>query len=179
MAQATAEGTLTVLFTDIEGSTDLGRVVGDHGARAIVRAHERIVREQVEEHGGRVVKSLGDGLMVAFSSARMAVSCAIAIQRALDKARRSGADGAVPVRIGVHCGEAILEGDDVHGSVVNAAARITSQAKAQQVLVSDIVKALVGGMPGLRLGDVQTARLKGFDDEWRLFEVEWRGEKPN
>ncbi|HEY7874738.1 MAG TPA: AAA family ATPase [Actinomycetota bacterium] len=176
MAQATAEGTLTVLFTDIEGSTDLGRVVGDHGARAIVRAHERIVREQVEEHGGRVVKSLGDGLMVAFSSARMAVGCAIAIQRSLDAAQRAGADGAVPVRIGVHCGEAILEGDDIHGSVVNAAARITGQAKAQQVLVSDIVKALVGGMPGLRLGGPQTTRLKGFDDEWRLFEVEWREE---
>src|SRR5918999_5729797 len=116
--------------------------------------------------------------MVAFSSARLAVSCAIAIQRALDDAQRAGADGAVPVRIGVHCGEAILEGDDVHGSVVNAAARITGQAKAQQVLVSDIVKALVGGMPGLRLGDAQTARLKGFDDEWRLFEVHWREETP-
>jgi class 3 adenylate cyclase/tetratricopeptide (TPR) repeat protein len=178
MAQATAEGTLTVLFTDIEGSTDLGRVVGDQAAREIMRAHEEIVREQVDEHGGRVVKSLGDGLMVAFSSARMAVTCAVAVQRALDVARRSGADGAVPVRIGVHCGEAILEGDDVHGSVVNAAARITSHAKAQQVLVSDIVKALVGGMPGLRLGEVQTARLKGFDDEWRLFEVEWREAAP-
>src|SRR3990170_2952290 len=83
VAETLPEGTVTVLFTDVEGSTGLTRSRGDEAARAALRAHEKLVRQQVEEHGGHEVKALGDGFMVAFGSARKAVACAAGIQRAL------------------------------------------------------------------------------------------------
>ena len=83
MAEELPEGTVTVLFTDVEGSTDLTTRRGDEAARDVLRAHEELVREQVQEHDGREVKALGDGFMVAFGSARKAVACAVGIQRAL------------------------------------------------------------------------------------------------
>ena len=86
------QGTLTILFTDVEGSTDLRTRHGDDLAQEILRGHERLLREQFQEHGGREVVFLGDGFMVAFGSARKAVSCAIAIQRAFDEDNRQHPD---------------------------------------------------------------------------------------
>jgi class 3 adenylate cyclase len=82
VAEALPEGTVTVLFTDVEGSTGLTTSRGDEAARHVLRAHEELVRQQVQEHEGREVKAMGDGFMVAFGSARKAVACAAGIQRA-------------------------------------------------------------------------------------------------
>ena len=83
MAHELPEGTVTVLFTDVEGSTDLTTRRGDEAAQAILRTQRELVRRQVEQHSGHEVKSLGDGFMVAFASARKAVACAVGIQKAL------------------------------------------------------------------------------------------------
>jgi class 3 adenylate cyclase len=88
VAEELPEGTVTVLFTDVEGSTGLTTHRGDEAARDVMRAHEEVVREQVQEHDGREVKAMGDGFMVAFGSARKAVACAVGIQRTLEEHNR-------------------------------------------------------------------------------------------
>jgi class 3 adenylate cyclase len=88
MPQGLPEGTITILFTDVEGPTDPTTRRGDEAAQEILRAQRQLVRRQVEGHSGHEVKSLGDGFMVAFASARRAVACAVGIQRALDQHNR-------------------------------------------------------------------------------------------
>lgn len=172
------EGTVTVLFTDVEGSTDLGTRSGDQSAREVVRAQEELIRTKLAEYGGREIKSLGDGLMIAFSSARQAVGCAVAIQRALEQRRREDADGVPPIRMGLNAGEAIQEGDDLFGSAITAAARISAKARGGEILISEVVKALVGTYTDGIIRERGRFRLKGFDERWRLFEVVWREETP-
>lgn len=173
MSDQFLEGTVTLLFTDVEGSTELTARSGDVASRHLLKQHESVIRDQVERHGGREVKALGDGFMVAFSSARRAITCAVEIQRALDRIHAAGADG-IRVRIGLNAGEAIHEGDDLFGSAVNAAARIAAQAKGGEILVSEVVKALAGRVPDCDFTDRGEAELRGFDEPFRLYEVDWR-----
>lgn len=176
MAEQLAEGTVTILFTDIEGSTDLGRIAGDRSAREVINRHDQLIRAQVAAHGGREIKALGDGFMIAFSSARRAITCAVAIQKEMNGAARSDLGIDLPVRMGLNSGEVILDGDDVFGSAVSAAARISAHARARQILVSEVVKTLVGSLPDIGFRDAGTKELKGFDEAWRLYEVTWIGD---
>ena len=137
---AAPDGTVTVLFTDIEGSTPMTERLGDKRAQEVLRTLNALIRQQIADHEGFEVKSQGDGFMVAFSSARRALECAIAIQQAM-AAQRS--QESVRVRIGLHTGEAIKEGEDFFGKSVILAARIASQAHGEQILVSSLLKALV------------------------------------
>ena len=177
MAEELPEGTVTVLFTDVEGSTDLTTRRGDEAAREILRAQRELVRQQVKVHSGHEVKSLGDGFMVAFASARRAVACAVGIQRALEQHnRRQPSDQQVQVRIGLNTGEVIQEEADLFGEAVNAAARIAAKAKGGQILASDAVKAVMGRPKGVEMVDCGRFRLKGLPARWRLFEVVWQEE---
>src|SRR3990170_3304910 len=94
--QGLPEGTVTVLFTDVEGSTDLTTRRGDEAAREIFRAHFELVRQQVEQNSGQEVKTIGDSCMVAFSSARRAGAGAGGTRRALDERKRAGGAGLPP-----------------------------------------------------------------------------------
>src|SRR3990170_612536 len=142
ISQELPEGTVTVLFTDVEGSTGLTTRRGDEAARDVLRAHEELVRQQVQEHDGREVKAIGDGFMVAFGSARKAVACAVGIQRTLEENNRGQPSGdQVRVRMGLNTGEVVREQDDLFGETVNAAARIAAKAKGGQVLISEATKA--------------------------------------
>lgn len=134
VSQSLLEGTVTVLFTDVEGSTGLGTRSGDQSAREILRPQEELIRKKVAEHGGEEIKFLGDGFMIGFSSARQGLACAVAIQRALEQERRVHPDGVLPVRMGLNAGEAIREGDDLFGSAVSAAARISAKARGARSL---------------------------------------------
>ncbi len=177
MAQELPEGTVTVLFTDVEGSTALATRRGDEAAQEILRAQRELVRQQVERHSGHEVKSLGDGFMVAFASARRAVACAIGIQRALEQHNRGQPpDQQVRVRIGLNTGEVIQEEADLFGEAVNAAARIAAKAKGGQILVSEAVRGVLGRVKDIELVDRGRFRLKGFPERWRLFEVVWQEE---
>jgi len=176
VAQALPEGTVTVLFTDVVGSTDLTTRRGDEAAQEILRAQRELVRQQVEEHSGHEVKSLGDGFMVAFASARKAVACAVGIQRALEQHNRQHPDQQVRVRIGLNTGEVIQEEADLFGEAVNAAARIAAKAKGGQILVSETVRGVMGRAKDVELVDRGRFRLKGFPERWRLFEVVWQEE---
>lgn len=167
------EGTVTILFTDVEGSTGLGARTDDESARNILRTQEEMIRAHVADHGGRQVKNLGDGLMIAFSSARRALSCAIAIQQELAGRRRTEPDLVPRVRMGLNSGEAIHEDGDLFGAAVSAAARISGHATAGTILISEVVKILAGNVPGVTFKDKGLVELKGFEEQWRLFEVDW------
>jgi len=167
------EGTVTILFTDVEGSTALHTARGDEVARKILGAHEQLVRRLVAEHGGHEIKSLGDGFMVAFASARRAVSCAVSIQRAFDEETRASRS-ETRLRIGLNSGEVIEQNGDLLGAAVNAAARIAAKAAGGQILVASVVKDLAGVVPEVSFANRGRFRLKGFPERWQIFEVVWR-----
>jgi class 3 adenylate cyclase len=170
-------GLRTVLFTDVEGSTALTQRLGDAGARDVLRAHERIVREALKAHGGSEVKALGDGFMASFSSATGALECAIATQRAFAEHNET-VEEAIRVRIGLNAGEPIAEAEDLFGTAVNLAARIAAKAEGGEILASDVVRQLVAGK-GFLFSDRGSVALRGFEDPVRLYEVRWREGSPD
>lgn len=175
------EGTVTILFLDVVGSTALGVTAGDRVARERLRAREAAAREQLPRHRGREVKGTGDGMMAAFTSVRRAVDCAIDIQRAVERLNLAQPEQAVQLRIGVHVGEVFPERGDLFGSAVNAAARIESFADPGAIFISEAVRLLLGHGADYRTRDRGEFVLKGFGEPWRLFEVSWRaprGEAP-
>jgi class 3 adenylate cyclase len=173
LAEPAAPGALcTILFTDVEGSTALTERVGDAKARAVLRNHERIVREALRAHGGAEVKALGDGFMASFASATRALECAIAMQRAF-AAHNEAAEEPIRVRIGLNAGEPIAEEADLFGTAVNMAARIAAQAEGGEILASDVVRQLVAGK-GFLFADRGNVALRGFEDPVRLYEVRWQ-----
>src|SRR3989441_1644809 len=179
MAQQPPEGVVTVLFTDIVGSAALKTSQGDAAAQEIVRGHFELLREQVESHGGREVKTLGDGLMATFVSPRSALTSAIAMQRALaDGNRARPPEQQLEVRVGLNAGEAIREDGDIFGSTVDAAARICAKAAGGQILASETVRGIVGAAKDLQFRDRGRFRLKGFPERWRLLEVAWQEQAP-
>jgi len=178
-AEEPTEGTVTVLFTDVEGSTELRRSLGDEAAHQILRALDELVRGQIAAHHGREVKGTGDGVMASFASARRAVTCAAGIQRALEDRNRERGEASVTVRVGVNSGEVNHEADDIFGTAVNAAARVAAKARGGQILVSGVVKQLAGQVPDISYVDRGRFRLKGFDERWQLFEVIWKREAGN
>jgi class 3 adenylate cyclase/tetratricopeptide (TPR) repeat protein len=168
--------TVTVLFTDVIGSTSLRQHQGETAAQAIMNAHNQIVRQQIAEHAGQEVKTTGDSFMVAFDSARKAVECAVGVQRALHDYNRQHPAHPVKLRIGLHTGEAIRDGHDLFGTGVDAAARIMGRADGEQILVSDVLKAVLGASKDFGFKQHKRVRLKGFTEGWRLWEVAWRSE---
>jgi predicted ATPase/class 3 adenylate cyclase len=136
-------GTVTFLFTDIEGSTRLWEDYPDAMPEALAR-HDAILREAMEAAGGHVVKTTGDGFFAVFGGAEAALMAALAAQRALATAEW-GKTGALRVRVGVHTGDAEFRDGDYHGSAVNRAARLTSAGHGGQVLVSGATAPLVAG----------------------------------
>ncbi len=152
---------VTVGFLDLEGSTELLVQLGDVEGAAAVDAVLNVARGRLEPYGGREVKSLGDGLMLVFPAPRQAVVYAVAVQRALLGHRPAA-------RIGINTGEISGSADDPVGEAVSAAARIAAKAAPREVLVSDVVRQLVGTIPGVRFADRGRTRLKGFPDRWRL-----------
>ena len=168
--------TATVLFTDVVGSTRLRQHQGETAAHKIMNDHNEIVRRQIGEHSGQEVKTTGDSFMVAFDSARKAVECAVGVQRALHDYNYRNPAHPVKVRIGLHTGDAIRAGNDLFGTSVDAAARIMAKADGEQILVSDILKSILGATKDFGFKDHKRVRLKGFPERWRLWEVAWRPE---
>jgi class 3 adenylate cyclase len=168
---AAPDGTVTIMFSDIEGSTEKTDRLGDKAWMQVLREHNAIVREQLNAHGGFEVKSEGDGFMVAFQSAGKALACASAIQKAL-LARNDSAAEPVKVRMGLHAGEVIKEGEDFFGRNVIMAARVASQAQGGEILTSAVVKTLMQGSD-VAWGEKRTVELKGLSGEHEIWAVEW------
>jgi len=168
LAPLEGEGVLTLMFTDVEGSTAHAREMGDRRFSQLMTDHVAMVSDVAGRSGGRLIKSVGDGTLLAFPSARAAVGSAVEIQRRT-------ADAHVPyaIRIGLHAGDVVRTESDVLGFAVNKAARVTSAANGGQVVVSSIVRELVGSDPAYRFGDPFTAELKGIEGVHELVPVEW------
>jgi len=153
----------TVLFTDIVGSTELARRVGDRRWGELLDLHDRAARELVGQLQGRLVKSTGDGILALFDRPGRGIRCATGLR---DRLRGNG----VEIRAGVHTGEVQLRGDDVGGIGVHVAARVMAAAGPGEVLVSSTVHDLVAGSDYV-LEDRGPHALKGVGGEWRLFAV--------
>src|SRR5271169_3775709 len=168
----TRAGTVTVVFTDLVGSTALGQRLGDDAADEVRREHDRLVRVATEEHAGTEVKALGDGFMLVFSAAAEAVSAAIAIQQAVDRFSRRAPE-PIHVRVGVSAGDVAWENGDCFGTPVIEASRLCDTAEAGQILVSDVVRLLAGSRGSHRFSPLGALPLKGLTDPVSASEVAW------
>ncbi len=171
MATATSRadsGLRAIVFTDIEGSTDISTRLGDAAAMEMVREHNDIVRGRLVESAGREVKHTGDGILASFTSVSRAVDAAVEIQR-----RTVDVEG-LGIKIGLTVGEPVEESDDLYGASVNLAARICGHAAGGQILTSSAVKDLTVGKK-IDFAERGMIALKGFPDPVRLYEVGWEG----
>ncbi len=170
--QAAPDGTVTLLFSDIEGSTAKTEELGDQLWMEVLREHNAIVREQLAAHDGFEVKSEGDGFMLAFQSARKALRCAIETQKVF-AARAESVEQPIRVRMGLHTGEVIKEGDDFFGKHVNLAARIAGQASGGEILVSSLLKELAASGGDIEFREGREVELKGLSGQHEIWAVEW------
>jgi class 3 adenylate cyclase len=158
-----------VLFTDIEGSTDLTQRLGDARAMQVIRDHDEIVRRAIDARGGQVVKHTGDGIMASFLSVTRALETAAAIERDLVQRNRD-VEHPFNVRNGIAAGEPVTTHDDLFGATVQLAARLCSAAQPGAVLVSGAVRELAVGK-GLAFEDGGELTLKGFDEPVRVYRL--------
>jgi len=163
-------GLVTILFTDIEGSTTLTQRLGDAKAQELLRTHNAIVRDALKAHGGSKIKHTGDGIMASFPLASSALGSAIAIQRAVAAQVREHPEMPLRVRIGLNAGEPVAEDEDLFGTAVQLAARICAHAEPGQILVPTVVRELAAGK-GFLLADLGQIVLRGFEGPVRLYEV--------
>lgn len=166
LARLVPDGRVAILFSDIEDSTALNNRIGDRAWARLIGRHARLVQRHVADHGGHVVKSQGDGFMVAFAAPEQAVRCGIALQRAMRRPRHG-----IRVRIGVHTGKSVRRGEDLFGRNVAMAARVAAEADGGEVLVSEAVRDAVSGVDGITVGDSREVDLKGFSGRHRVYAV--------
>jgi class 3 adenylate cyclase len=160
-------GMVVIVFTDLVDSTRLIEALGDAAADRL-RQHFSLLREAIARHGGREVKSLGDGLMVVFGDACAAMRCAAAMQRAAARDR-----DRLGLRIGIHAGEPAREGDDYFGTPVIIARRLCDAAHAGQILISLPARELIDE-PGLsELEPLGALSLKGLSEPVTASAVPW------
>lgn len=172
---AALDGTVTILFSDIEDSTTLNHDLGDRAWVQLLARHDRIVQRAVDRHGGHVVKTQGDGFMVAFGPPDDAVHAALEVQREISAARRGSRLGGVRVRIGAHRGSTVHRDNDLFGRNVAMAARVAAEAGGGEVLVSDAVLEKL--TPGeFEVGEARTVQLKGVPGDHEVHPVEWSNE---
>jgi adenylate cyclase len=166
LARLAPNGRVAILFSDIEESTALNERIGDRAWVRLIDRHDKMVGRHVKRHGGYVVKSQGDGFMIAFAQPREAVRCSIDLQRELRK-RPNG----IRVRIGIHAGRSVRRGDDLFGRNVAMAARVAGHAEGGEVLVSQSVREAVGESDGIAFDEWRDVELKGFSGSHRLYVV--------
>jgi class 3 adenylate cyclase len=172
LARVTSDGRVVILFSDIEESTALNERIGDRAFVKLLGSHDKLVHRLVEEHSGHVVKSQGDGFMIAFAQAEQAVRCGIDVQQALFKDAKQKRHEAIRVRIGIHMGRSVRRGDDLFGRNVAMAARVADKAVGGQILVSEPVRNAVSECDDISFDEGRDVELKGFSGDYRLFAVE-------
>lgn len=164
LARLAPSGRVAILFSDIEESTALNERIGDRAWVRLIDRHAKMVSRHVKRHAGHVVKSQGDGFMIAFAQPDAAVRCGMDIQHELAK-RHNG----IRVRIGIHSGKSVLRGDDLFGRNVAMAARVAAAADGGEVLVSEAVRETVDDRDGIAFDGGRDVELKGFSGTHRLY----------
>ncbi len=172
-AHAAPDGTVAILFSDIEDSTIITERLGDQRWLEVLREHNTVFREQLERHDGFEVKSQGDGFMLAFPDPREALEFAAAVQRAFAERDREGSGERLRVRMGLHTGEVIAEEGDFFGKNVILAARIAAQAAGGEILVSEQMRHVADGSDGIEFDAGRELELKGLAGTHRVFSARW------
>ena len=165
-------GPVTVMFTDMVGSTNLTQSKGDAVAQEVVRAHNQIVRDALEAFNGKEIKHTGDGIMASFPNTSNSVEAAIIIQRKVRDHNADNPDNPLRLKVGINAGEPIEEDDDLFGTTVQLSARIVDKAASEQVFVSEIVRGICAGKD-FRFANRGPYDLKGFEAPVTLYEVIW------
>jgi adenylate cyclase len=169
---AARDGTVSILFSDIEGSTALNERLGDRAWVKVLAQHDRIVRRHCDVEGGHIVKSQGDGFMIVFAEPLEAIRFSIETQRALAADRQRGDDRAISVRVGIHKGDAVHRDGDLFGRNVALAARVAAQAGGSEILVSDAVREAVEDET-VAFDDGRDVELKGLSGRHRVYAIDW------
>ena len=167
--QVGQSGIASVMFTDIANSSAIAATVGDDVWSGAIHSHLALVRADIEQYDGTLVKSLGDGTMSTFSSARSAMAAAKTIQQSLSKARQ---EPKLQVRIGIHTGDVVQAEGDFFGTVVNKAARVAGVAGPGEIRVSEATKIMVGGASEFSFRDAAKVTLKGLDGDHLIYRLE-------
>ncbi|MCZ6517669.1 MAG: adenylate/guanylate cyclase domain-containing protein [Gammaproteobacteria bacterium] len=171
------EQELAILFADVVGSTQLYEALGDEVARETVQACVDVMKQSTEKFGGSVIKTMGDEVMATFPSADDAMNAATQMQKAITNKPAVGTDDIrVAIRIGCHFGHVVVEDRDIFGAAVHTANRMTSQAKAGQIITTAVtVEQLSGDWQSL-VRQIGLTTLRGQSDEVALYEVLWQPE---
>src|SRR5271156_3922361 len=178
LARVTPDGKVAILFSDVEESTALNERVGDRAWVKLIGEHDKLVRTLVKQRSGHVVKSQGDGFMIAFARAEQAVRCGIDLQHALHRDVQRKRHNDIRVRIGIHMGRSVRRGDDLFGRNVAMAARVAAQAVAGEILVSETVRDALRDCDDISFDDGREAELKGFAGTHHLYAVAAQGSSP-
>lgn len=172
VAQPSDAGTVTIVFSDIEGSTVRAVELGDLRWHEVLSVHNTIMRRMLARHHGTETHSLGDGFMMCFRSARSALAFIVDAQRALAAYGAANPLAGLSVRAGVHTGEAVLADDgDLFGRHVVMASRIADQARGGEILVSSLVREIVEPRGDIVFGESRTAVLRGLQGEHLLHRI--------
>ncbi|MFL6205230.1 MAG: adenylate/guanylate cyclase domain-containing protein [Acidimicrobiales bacterium] len=166
-------GTITIVFSDIESSTQRATSMGDASWMKVLSAHNGIIKRHVDLWQGTIVKNQGDGFMLTFGGARRALRAMIGVQQDLQQFAEDNPEQGVRVRVGVHTGEVIAEEGDIFGKHVMLAARVGGIAEGGQILVSSLVKEIAGARGDLGFGDPVTVALKGIEGDHVVYPLLW------
>ena len=171
---ALRDGTWTIVFTDLVGSTEQRTRLGDDMADDLRREHDAIIANAIASHDGEIVKGTGDGVMAAFAGAAEALACTVVIQQGMDRRNRRNASAEpLTVRIGISLGDARLDGGDLYGTSVVEAARLCDLAGSGGILCTDVVKVVAGSRAVQDFESVGALELKGIPDPVPTSRVGW------
>ena len=174
-AQIEAGEKIGVLFSDIRGFSSYTARQGDRAAYRLSKLHEALLKETIEEHGGIIIKIMGDGIMAAFPKLQQGIQAAARIQQQIRSRNKQSPQDPIDVGIGLACGTPIMTDVDLIGHSVNLAQRLSSLAKGRQILVTEQVKDSTGLPEELHYLSLGERELKGLESE-RIYEVAWMAE---
>ncbi len=175
----TDQGTVTIVFSDIEASAERNMALGDQDWLQVRSEHNRIIRRLLAEYNGSEVSNQDDGFMLSFPGARMALACMVEVQRQIHQQASIDPDRAVKIRVGLHTGEVVVDdGGDLFGQHVAMAARVADLASGGEVLVSSVVKEITQARGDVVFGEPRQATLKGIGGEHWVYPVDWSESLP-
>ncbi len=172
---ATDHGTVTIVFSDIESSTERNVALGDQVWFEVLARHNEVVRRQLKLYNGTEIKNQGDGYMLSFPGARLALQCVIGMQQELAEWRAAEPERAVAVRVGMHTGEVLVDDDgDLFGQHVVVAARVANLATGGEILLSSLTKEIVASRGDVVFGEPRVVELKGMGgNPYTVYPVDW------
>ncbi len=167
------QGTVTIVFSDIESSTERNVELGDQAWFELLTIHNRIIADRVAQYGGTIIKNQGDGFMLSFPGARKALDCMMDVQRDLTRHSSANPQRSVRIRIGMHTGEVLTDADgDLFGQHVVVAARVANLAGGGEILVSSLTKEIIVSRGDIVFGPQREVHLKGIGDAI-VFPMDW------